>query len=287
MGRETMLLTIAISFSFLISVRTELTEICIPEQPWPVQIVVDKISTAYQRQLNILSGWIITGANNGTDNGLANGADNLDNDADPKAWIKDVLQDIETEIGAAFDKEVTENEAANGENKLDKSLNIQDIEPEKNKVLTILPYMGQEFSVCFDIFINSYPAADVPFVSVLHFSRGQNAAMMGDRLPGVWVTPAKELHITSAISNNLNNWKNHGDLKDKDWNKVCISQKLVEQKYMFEVEINDQVVRLEENTSPQAYENVKVFYTDAWYPAFDGKLRNLRIATEKKIADGQ
>ena len=56
---------------------------------------------------------------------------------------------------------------------------------------------------------------------------------------------------------------------------------------MFEVEINDQVVRSEENTSPQAYENIKVFYTDAWYPAFDGKLRNLHIATEKKIADGQ
>ena len=51
--------------------------------------------------------------------------------------------------------------------------------------------------------------------------------------------------------------------------------------YMFEVQINDNSVRSEENTSPQVYENDKVYFTDNWYPAFDGELRNLQIPTEQ------
>merc|ERR1719209_1228211 len=42
--------------------------------------------------------------------------------------------------------------------------NKNEIKLEKNKKLDELPYIGKEFSVSFQLFLDSYPAADVPFV---------------------------------------------------------------------------------------------------------------------------
>ena len=50
---------------------------------------------------------------------------------------------------------------------------------------------------------------------------------------------------------------------------------------MFDVVINDVNVRSEENTTPEVFENVKVYAGDPWYEPVDGKLRNIRIMTSK------
>ena len=52
---------------------------------------------------------------------------------------------------------------------------------------------------------------------------------MGDRIPGLWVTPGKELSVTSAISGNLNNFENYA-VESGKWIKIEINQKLVDGK---------------------------------------------------------
>ena len=48
---------------------------------------------------------------------------------------------------------------------------------------------------------------------------------------------------------------------------------------MFEVLLNGESKRSVENTTPDKYENVKVFAGNDWYAAADGKIRNLKIFT--------
>merc|ERR1711970_1234094 len=151
-----------------------------------------------------------------------------------------------------------------------------EIKLEKNKKLDELPFIGKEFSISFELFLDNFPAADVPYVSVLHFTVGADSGNMGDRIPAVWVKPSKEIHITSAISGNVNSFENYA-IETGKWNKIEINQKLVDEKYMFEVLINGESKRSVENTSPDKYENIKVFAGDDWYPAAEGKIRNLKI----------
>merc|ERR1719430_1462362 len=156
--------------------------------------------------------------------------------------------------------------------------NNNEIKLEKNKKLDELPYIGKEFSVSFELFLDSYPAADVPFASVLHLTLGENMAKMGDRIPAVWIMPSKEIHVVSAVSGKISG-KEKYPVESGKWVKMEINQKLVDGKYMFEVLINGESKRSEENTTPAKYDNIKVFAGDDWYPAADGKIRNLMIST--------
>ena len=100
---------------------------------------------------------------------------------------------------------------------------------EKNKTLGDLLYIGKEFSVSVEFFLDSYPAADVPFVNVLHLTRKDDGPELGNRIPGLWIKPNKELHESFSISGNWNNVANHA-VESGKWNKVEINQKLVDGK---------------------------------------------------------
>ena len=62
----------------------------------------------------------------------------------------------------------------------------------KNTLITELPYIGKEYSVSFEVFINKMPTE--PYQNVIHLSTGENVAAMGSRIPAVWVT-AKSMTI--------------------------------------------------------------------------------------------
>ena len=98
----------------------------------------------------------------------------------------------------------------------------------KNKQITELPYIGKEYSVSFEVFINKMPTQ--PYQGVLHFTTGENYAAMGSRNPAVWVTASKEFHIASAVSGNKNLVKNFPGLEENKWYKIEINQKLVDAK---------------------------------------------------------
>ena len=98
----------------------------------------------------------------------------------------------------------------------------------KNKLIEELPYIGKEYSVSFEVFINKMPTAET-YVSVLHLTIGGNMDVMGSRNPGVWVKNTKELFVGSAISGNLNAYKMF-PVEENKWHKVDINQKLVDGK---------------------------------------------------------
>merc|ERR1719209_2406814 len=156
--------------------------------------------------------------------------------------------------------------------------NNNEIKLEKNKKLDELPYIGKEFSISFELFLDSYPAADVPFANILHITLGADNTKMGDRIPALWIKPDKEIHEGAAISGKVNSVGNHA-IESGKWNKIEFNQKLVDGKYMYEVLLNGESKRSVENTTPEKYENVKVFAGDDWYPAADGKIKNLKIIT--------
>ena len=55
---------------------------------------------------------------------------------------------------------------------------------------------------------------------------------------------------------------------------------------MFEVLLNGEIKRSVENITPKKYDNIKVFAADAWYPAADGKIKNLQIVTSNDQSPG-
>ena len=55
---------------------------------------------------------------------------------------------------------------------------------------------------------------------------------------------------------------------------------------MFEVLLNGEIKRSVENITPKKYDNIKVFAADAWYPAADGKIKNLQIVTSNDQSRG-
>merc|ERR1711970_735932 len=140
-------------------------------------------------------------------------------------------------------------------------LNINnEIKIEKNKKLDDLPYLGKEFSVSFEFWIDSFPVAECDkeyncFGTVLHLStadgEAEPLATVGSRIPAVWIRPSKQFHETMAIGEEWNSVGNHAG----------------------------ETGRSVENTAPTKFENVKVFAGNPWYPAADGKIRNLRINT--------
>ena len=108
-------------------------------------------------------------------------------------------------------------------------LNNNETKLEKNKTLGDLLYIWKEFSVSVEFFLDNYPAADVPFVNVLHLTRKDDGPELGNRIPGVWIRPSKELHESFSISGNWNSVANHA-VESGKWNKVEINQKLVDGK---------------------------------------------------------
>ena len=84
-------------------------------------------------------------------------------------------------------------------------------------MLTELPYIGKEYSVSFEVFINKMPTQ--PYQSVIHFTTGDN----NSRNPAVWVTANKEF----CFSGNNKLWKKLPGLEENKWYKIEINQKLV------------------------------------------------------------
>jgi len=144
-----------------------------------------------------------------------------------------------------------------------------------------VPFLGKEFSISFELFINKLTTT-VPWESVIHLTTDGNVGKMGDRIPGIWVKDGKTLHIAFAINGVGNTVKNVGALEENKWIKVEISQKpTADKKYNFEVIVDGQSVWKEENTTPALYSKPKVYIGDPWHPALEGKIKNLGFSSKK------
>ena len=86
-----------------------------------------------------------------------------------------------------------------------------------------VPFLGKEFSISFELFINKLKK--VKWESVIHLTTDGNIGKMGDRIPGVWVKDGYELYVAFAINGEHNRDKFVGAVEEIKWIKVEISQK--------------------------------------------------------------
>ena len=104
-----------------------------------------------------------------------------------------------------------------------------------------IPYIGKEFLISFELLINSITGEE--WQNVIHITTGDNSAKMGDRIPGVWVTGQKDLHVSFAINGKANFFKNLGKVEENKAIKVEISQKATADEKVFNLNCFD--VRIE------------------------------------------
>ena len=113
-----------------------------------------------------------------------------------------------------------ENEAGSYVNKNDKEFTI--VKDQLYEGFQV-PFLGKEFSISFELFINKLKT--VPWESIIHLTTDGNIGKMGERIPGVWVKDGKQLFVAFAISGEDNRHKAVVALEENKWIKVEISQK--------------------------------------------------------------
>ena len=103
----------------------------------------------------------------------------------------------------------------------------------KNNQITELAYIGKEYSVSFEVFINKYGTGTPIWTSILHLSTGGNNDVLGNRNPAIHFKNDEnppQFHIVAAVNGEKNFWGNFPSAEEKKWQKIEISQTLVDGK---------------------------------------------------------
>ena len=96
---------------------------------------------------------------------------------------------------------------------------------KKNQLITVVPYIGREYFISFELYLNSYQPHN--WASVIHFTRSGNYGNYGDRNPAIWITKKKRIHLVSSIAGNHHYHKNIPVVFPlKTWFPVTIRQYL-------------------------------------------------------------
>ena len=101
---------------------------------------------------------------------------------------------------------------------------LGEIIPTKNNKIAELPFLGKEYIVMFEMFINKITSHE----SILHIGLGANAEAYGDRNPAFFTdgrNKVQDLHVASSVSGRNNNWSNH-PMELNKWIRVMVSQTL-------------------------------------------------------------
>ena len=94
-----------------------------------------------------------------------------------------------------------------------------------------VPYIGQEYVVMFEFFVSKIMRDS--WRSIVHFTMGENAEKLGDRIPAVWINKENHLVIISTV----NEEKSHqyiypNPIEEGKWYKIVVSQKLENDKVL-------------------------------------------------------
>ena len=106
-----------------------------------------------------------------------------------------------------------------------------ELDLKKNQLITVVPYIGREYTITFDLYLNSYQYHN--WSSILHFTRSGDYGNYGDRNPAVWISDHR-IHVFSSIDGNPNYNKDPQRLffPLKTWFPVTISQNLMGKKVL-------------------------------------------------------
>ena len=79
---------------------------------------------------------------------------------------------------------------------------------KKNQLITVLPFIGREYTLTFELYLYSYQALE--WYNVLHFTRSGNNNTYGDRNPAIMVSGSGHAYnphkivVFSSVNGNAN-----------------------------------------------------------------------------------
>ena len=131
----------------------------------------------------------------------------------------------------------------------------------KGNLLETLPIWGRFYTVEADITVTKIP--DASWTNVFHFTKEENVANYGDRIPFVNINKAGYFYISSAVSGDKNYAKYFYFDVGKKYH-LKIQQIQGDSKIIYEVLVDGNTIYSGENTDPKDFQNVKVYACNPW-----------------------
>ena len=100
---------------------------------------------------------------------------------------------------------------------------------EKDHLITVLPFIGFQYMISFELYISSYGSQ--PWYSVIHFTHNGNHGFYGDRTPAIWIYREKKVVVASSVNGDPSyHFYGHTIYPLKTWIPVVVSQTMVDKK---------------------------------------------------------
>ena len=147
----------------------------------------------------------------------------------------------------------------------------QCLQASKGKILQTYDHWGKTFKIVFDIKVDE--AASDPLVNIFHFTKGEKCCEKGERIPALWIQRDHFL-IGTAIDNDGNKFWTYAFNYGQKYH-LEISQ---DANGLFRVLMDGQLKTEIQNSQPQDYDNVKVYFSNPWDSEFHGCVENFQVS---------
>ena len=161
----------------------------------------------------------------------------------------------------------------------------------KNNIAYTIQNYGPEFYVEFKLKIHKEPPNG--WTNILHVTDGSNIGAHGNRFPALFLwysSTAKYFSFTTTINDNVNYVHNANGVKLNHNYHIIISQTYNKnEKLMYNIVIDDELVHSVENTNPISVDVVQVYLSDPWYASIGdiGELYDISVLTNAKGPTGE
>ena len=155
---------------------------------------------------------------------------------------------------------------------------------KENNLLTTLKSVPREYKLSIEIKPTSLVVNN--WTNVIHLTIGGHYQNYGDRTPSVWVW-GNRLQISSAVNGSSMFSVMSSDISVNVWTKVQVIQYLLNENYLYKVQVAGVVLIEAINTDAREFQNVKVYAGSIWSQAQPGFIRNFiinNVCEGKKIA---
>ncbi|XP_065662462.1 uncharacterized protein LOC124811205 isoform X2 [Hydra vulgaris] len=156
------------------------------------------------------------------------------------------------------------------------SLNGQ-FDVKANNLLTTFNIFPKEYEITFEVYLSSFTSGNnyCMCANLFRFTSGNDDLNINERLLAAWFTTSGTLTFYLFINSHsvqvLNVPFSIG------WKKFNISQLLLHGAYISTIQVDGVNISSVTNTDAEEFYNVKLYFSDPWYLAQPGMVRNLLV----------
>jgi len=146
----------------------------------------------------------------------------------------------------------------------------------QNNQISTIDIWGPQYKVEVDIIVNSFTSGnEYGYSNILRFtSSDSDCCNLGDRIPLIFYNRNGFLTITSSVNGNGNDYFDY-DIDLEKWYHIEIYQAERNGQYYYTIKIDGTEEVNVVNSRPLAFQDVKVFAGDNFFPAADADYKNL------------